>query len=77
MAVPAAPEQARTKPHSREGTLARAGHAETPERKREVKMEKEKEKEKEKKASPPRFGARLLSRFGAGKLVRTVPSGSS
>jgi hypothetical protein len=67
--VPAAPELARTKPSSREGTLARAGHVETREREKEIKAEKEKEK---KVASPPRFGARLLSRFGAGELDRTV-----
>jgi hypothetical protein len=69
--VPAAPELARTKPSSREGTLTRAGHVETREREKEIKAEKEKEK---KVASPPRFGARLLSRFGAGELHRTGAS---
>jgi hypothetical protein len=59
--IPAAPELARTKRSSREGTLTRAGRDQS-ERQKEV---KEKEKEKEKMMSPPRFGARLLSRLGA------------
>jgi len=68
VAGPAAPEQARMKPSSREGTLARAGHVDTKERERAIKAEKA-EREKEKKgSSPPRFGARLLSRLGGGKL---------
>jgi hypothetical protein len=57
--IPAAPELARTKGNSREGTLTRAGR-DQGERQKEVK-----EKEKEKMMSPPRFGARLLSRLGA------------
>jgi hypothetical protein len=57
--IPAAPELARTKGNSREATLTRAGR-DQGERQKEVK-----EKEKEKMMSPPRFGARLLSRLGA------------
>jgi hypothetical protein len=57
--IPASPELARTKGNSREGTLTRAGR-DQGERQKEVK-----EKEKEKMMSPPRFGARLLSRLGA------------
>jgi len=58
--IPASPELARTKGSSREGTLTRAGgHG-------EVEKERQREKkEKEKMVSPPRFGARLLSRLGA------------
>jgi hypothetical protein len=54
--VPAAPELARTKGISRDGTLARAG---------QNLKEREREKEEKKQTSPPRFGARLLSRLGA------------
>jgi len=61
--VPAAPELARTKAVSREGALARAGR-DQGEREREKERERER-KEKEKMTSPPRFGARLLSRLGA------------
>jgi hypothetical protein len=56
--VPAAPELARTKAISREGTIARAGQ-------NLKEREREREKEEKKQTSPPRFGARLLSRLGA------------
>jgi hypothetical protein len=59
--VPAAPELARTKASSKEGTLARAGIADP--------RDKKEEKKEEKKVSSPRFGSRFLSRLGAtGKL---------
>jgi len=59
--IPASPELARTKATSREGTLTRAGRDQG-----EMDKEKQREKkEKEKMVSPPRFGARLLSRLGA------------
>jgi hypothetical protein len=68
--IPAAPELARTKGSSREGTLARAGGQGELEKERQ---REKKEKEKEKMMSPPRFGARLLSRLGAtGTLNRVV-----
>jgi hypothetical protein len=68
--IPAAPELARTKGSSREGTLARAGGQGEVEKERQ---REKKEKEKEKMMSPPRFGARLLSRLGAtGTLNRVV-----
>lgn len=65
---PAAPEHARTKPSSREGTLARAGHADSKERESAGKSEKAERGKEKKGMSPPRFGARLLSRLGGGKL---------
>jgi hypothetical protein len=58
--VPAAPQLARTKANSREATLTRAGRDQG-----EMGKERLKEKEKDKMVSPPRFGARLLSRLGA------------
>lgn len=61
--IPASPELARTKASSREGTLTRAGR-DQGEMEKERQREK-KEKEKDKMISPPRFGARLLSRLGA------------
>jgi hypothetical protein len=54
------PQLARTKASAREGTLTRAGGQ------GELEKERQREKrEKEKMVSPPRFGARLLSRLGA------------
>ena len=61
--VPAAPELARTKGSSREGTLARAGTG-------AVELKQREKEEKEKKVSSPRFGSRFLYRLGAtGKLA--------
>lgn len=65
--IPASPELARTKATSREGTLTRAGRDQG-----EMEKERQREKkEKEKMVSPPRFGARLLSRLGATGTIVT------